>query len=349
MGALVAQLDPVDGGARCPPRPPTRATAGHPGAAAWPAAAPGSIARSRARPSGRRAARPRRDRRPATRPARRDRTTPVRRPACRGPAAAAARWPTVTSRRPRARRSRSPAARPPSRRRGEPGPTRPRDHDRKDSDPDRGQQNSSESVHTALITSAASLPPKASDVETPQRTGTSRGDVGDDVDLALGVGRVVVDRRRDHAALDGQRQDRGLDRAGGAEAMADHRLDRVDRHPARPIAEDDVQAARLGAIVLRRGGAVAVDVIDLVDETPRSRGRGRSCRRRRGPPARARSRDRPRRTARSRPARRRSWRRAPWPGPCPRAPASPRPRRCSSRRAPCRTACTAPDPSAAAR
>jgi hypothetical protein len=38
--------------------------------------------------------------------------------------------------------------------------------------------------HTALITSAASLPPKASDVETPQRQDLAR-DVGNDVDVAL--------------------------------------------------------------------------------------------------------------------------------------------------------------------
>ena len=58
--------------------------------------------------------------------------------------------------------------------------------------------------------------------------------------------------------------DRGLDGAGRAEAVADHRLERGHRHAASPLAEHAAEAARLGDVVLRRRRPVRVDVIDLV-------------------------------------------------------------------------------------
>ena len=62
------------------------------------------------------------------------------------------------------------------------------------------------------MTSAESFPPNPSDVETPQRIRCLPRLVGDDVDRALRVGLAVMNRRRDRAARDGQREDRGLDR-----------------------------------------------------------------------------------------------------------------------------------------
>ena len=84
------------------------------------------------------------------------------------------------------------------------------------------------------------------------------------VQVALGVGGELVDRRR-HAArferLDGRHR---AQRAGGAEQMADHRLHRADRNAIGVLAQRQLERFGLGRVVERRAGAVRADVVDLV-------------------------------------------------------------------------------------
>jgi hypothetical protein len=55
------------------------------------------------------------------------------------------------------------------------------------------------------------------------------GFVGDVVEVALGVWRVVVDRRRQHALVDRERAEGRFDGAGGAEAVPGRALRRGGR------------------------------------------------------------------------------------------------------------------------
>ncbi len=101
-----------------------------------------------------------------------------------------------------------------------------------------------------------------------------RRHVGHVVEVALGVGDLVVDRRehdpRGHA-LPGE--DR-LDGAGGADRVAEHRLVRRDRHRPCAVAEHPLDRAGLGGVVRRRRGAVGVHVLDVVGRRgPRRRAR----------------------------------------------------------------------------
>src|SRR5438552_1613288 len=55
------------------------------------------------------------------------------------------------------------------------------------------------------------------------------GGVGRVVEVALGVGVLVVDGRRDELVLERESGDGGLGRAGGAQEVSGHRLGRADR------------------------------------------------------------------------------------------------------------------------
>src|SRR4051794_28952075 len=54
------------------------------------------------------------------------------------------------------------------------------------------------------------------------------GGVGDVVEVALGVGGLVIDRRRADVVADGQDAGDHLDRAGGGDQVAHHTLNRGD-------------------------------------------------------------------------------------------------------------------------
>src|SRR5450755_956107 len=58
------------------------------------------------------------------------------------------------------------------------------------------------------------------------------------VEVALRVGRAVVDRGRDDPVAHDQRGDEQLDRAGGAEHVSGARFGRADAEPIRRFAED---------------------------------------------------------------------------------------------------------------
>ncbi len=70
-----------------------------------------------------------------------------------------------------------------------------------------------------------------------------------DVEVAVGVGRLVVDRRRDPAGRDRERAHGALDRAGRAEHVAGHRLGRADAHRAGVLAERGLDRDGLGRVV----------------------------------------------------------------------------------------------------
>src|SRR5215217_396083 len=59
--------------------------------------------------------------------------------------------------------------------------------------------------------------------------------VGDVVEVALGVGLVVVDRRRQRVAVDGKHGEDRLDRAGRAQAVAGGAFRRGNRRLARVL------------------------------------------------------------------------------------------------------------------
>ena len=71
------------------------------------------------------------------------------------------------------------------------------------------------------------------------------------VEIALGVGRLVVDRRRDDARLDRHRRDGGFQAAGGAEEVAGHRLRRADGDLVGVLAEHALDGDRLGLVADR--------------------------------------------------------------------------------------------------
>ena len=110
--------------------------------------------------------------------------------------------------------------------------------------------------------SAALVPPNPKLFDIAASTRCSRGVVGDVVEIAVGVGRVVVRGRRQHAARERERGDRGLDPAGRAQRVAGHRLGRRNREPLRVIAEHRLDRDGLVLVVELGRRAVRVDVAD---------------------------------------------------------------------------------------
>src|SRR3569623_1009325 len=89
--------------------------------------------------------------------------------------------------------------------------------------------------------------------------------VGYVVEVAVGVGGELIDSGRRDLIAYREHAVNGLDAAGGAEQVTGHRLGGAHRDSARVVAEGTLHREGLGAVADRRGGAVGVDVIDLVD------------------------------------------------------------------------------------
>ena len=107
-------------------------------------------------------------------------------------------------------------------------------------------------------------PPNPNELLRATRTSRCDGDVGRQVEALAGrIGIGQVDRRRDAALADGQDRGDGLDRAGGAEGVADHRLVGGHGDPPGVLAEDRPDGLQLGLVALRRRGRVGVDVVDV--------------------------------------------------------------------------------------
>src|ERR1700757_4124887 len=82
------------------------------------------------------------------------------------------------------------------------------------------------------------------------------------VEVTFGVRIVEVDRRRKQSAIEGEHAGRGLDRAGGAEQVAMHRLGRADGQLEGVVAENRLDRLRLRDIAELGRRAVGVDVAD---------------------------------------------------------------------------------------
>ena len=131
-------------------------------------------------------------------------------------------------------------------------------------------------------------PPRPIAFESATSTCTSPRLVRDVVEVALGVGLAVVDRRRQDAVVEREHAHHRLDRAGRAEGVAHHRLRRRDRELVGVVAEDVLDRLRLGRVAERRRRAVRVDVADALGLDARALERRRaSSPRRRSPRARA--------------------------------------------------------------
>ena len=73
------------------------------------------------------------------------------------------------------------------------------------------------------------MPPNPKEFERATRELPLARHVRRVVEVALGVGRLVVDRRRNDAVADREREDARLEAARGAEEVPGHRLRRGDR------------------------------------------------------------------------------------------------------------------------
>src|SRR5581483_705741 len=79
------------------------------------------------------------------------------------------------------------------------------------------------------------------------------------VQIALRVGVFMVDRRMKNFALQSERAHNRLDRARGAQAVADHGFGRIERDPARARAKQFFDRVGFGPIVQDRRSPVSVD------------------------------------------------------------------------------------------
>ena len=113
-------------------------------------------------------------------------------------------------------------------------------------------------------TRAVFWPPNPNELLRATRMSRCDGDVRGQVEALAGrVGVGQVDRRRDAALADGQDRGDGLDRAGRAEGVPEHRLVGGHRDPPGVVAEDRPDGLQLGLVALRRRGRVGVDVVDV--------------------------------------------------------------------------------------
>ena len=164
-------------------------------------------------------------------------------------------------------------------------------------------------IYALLKARHAFWPPKPNEFDQgdfqPWRLARSVGDV---VQIAIGIGFLEVQRRRQDPSRERSQHRDGLDRPGRAEQVPDRRF--RARHRRRTAVEDVVDRARLDLVVERRRRAVRVDVADVARLEARvAPSRRASPSSRRGPARPAGSCGRRRSKRRSRPRTRRSSRR----------------------------------------
>src|SRR5579884_2786850 len=88
--------------------------------------------------------------------------------------------------------------------------------------------------------------------------------IGDVVEVAGGVGELVVDGGGQDLVAQGQDADAGLEAAGAAEQMAGHGLGGADGDPGCAFAEEALDGDGFDGVADGGGGAVGVDVADFV-------------------------------------------------------------------------------------
>ena len=90
------------------------------------------------------------------------------------------------------------------------------------------------------------------------------GLVGNVVEVAVGVGGIVVDGWRHDVGLERLAADGHLHRAGGPEHVAGGAFCGADGEAAGMVPEDGLDGLCLAGVALRRGGAVGVDVGNIL-------------------------------------------------------------------------------------
>ena len=101
-----------------------------------------------------------------------------------------------------------------------------------------------------LTMSVMFWPPKPKLLVRAWSQRASRAVVGDVVQVALRVGRVIVDRRRQHAVADRHQADDQLGRAGRGDQVAHHALGARDGHLDRPARPDAFLIASVSTLSL---------------------------------------------------------------------------------------------------
>jgi hypothetical protein len=92
--------------------------------------------------------------------------------------------------------------------------------------------------------------------------GLARG-VGDIVEVALGIGKFVIDRRRQDTIANGQQADDQFRRTCSGDEMPHHTLSAGDRKFIGVIAEDFFDGQRFDLIIDRRTGPMGIDIINV--------------------------------------------------------------------------------------
>ena len=113
-------------------------------------------------------------------------------------------------------------------------------------------------------------PPNPKLFDSATSTALRRAFVRDVVEVALRVGVVEVDRRRQDPVADRQQADDRLDAPGSRDQVAHHALGAGDRHLVGRLPERFLDGQGLDRVVDRRAGAVGVDVVDVRGVEPAS-------------------------------------------------------------------------------
>ena len=106
-------------------------------------------------------------------------------------------------------------------------------------------------------------PPKPKELDSATRIRRTAGLAAHEVEIAVRVRRRQVRVHRQDAAMDRQRADRRLDRAGGGDQVAHELLVELTPICAGVGAEHRADRGALAAVVHERGRAVGVQVVDV--------------------------------------------------------------------------------------
>ena len=93
--------------------------------------------------------------------------------------------------------------------------------------------------------------------------------IGRVIEIAIGIGRLIIDRRCDRGGLDRLAKDHRFDAAAGTERMSQRTLGAADLGRLGMVAEDVLDRPCFGFVTERCAGAVGVDVIDIGWRDPR--------------------------------------------------------------------------------
>src|SRR5262245_18278578 len=85
----------------------------------------------------------------------------------------------------------------------------------------------------------------------------------DIIQIALMIGRVQVNCRRKQVILDRQHSNQRLDRASGADQVAELRFARADWHLIRALAEETLDGLSLSDIARTSAGCMHTDIVNI--------------------------------------------------------------------------------------